>query len=136
MNRDRYIISIAIATVLLPLAVFAWSQWRQVSDLRDALAVSRRTIAEQGKTIDQQERIIEAWVNEHPPTDDVEPKMGARILPTVRSLADEAHQATIESRAILRKVDKLITDIEAGAVGVEIDGSIMRGHAEAKLKRN
>lgn len=67
-----------------------------------------------------------------------EDKMGAggRIIPTVRSLADEAHQATIESRQILRKVDRLITDIESGAVGVELDGSIMRGHAEAKLKRN
>lgn len=136
MTTNRFITTVfAVAFIVAFAGDLYW--WCEASNYRDALEISRRTVAERNNEIDELNRVIEAWVKEHPPGDDVEPKMGAngRILPQVRDLTREANEAVIESRQILRKVDRLITDVESGAVGLKITGSVLRGEARVEAER-
>lgn len=114
---------------LLIAAVLALAICRQRDEALDALTTANQTIADQQATIDQQARIIQAWVDEHPPTDGELMGAGGRIIPQTKD-------AIARVQELLEKFDRLLEDVKAGRVGVEIDGSIMRGHAEAKLRRN
>lgn len=103
----------------------------------DALTAANQTIADQQATIDQQERIIAAWVDEHPPTDGEleEGAMGARILPTIRHSAEEANGAIIEIRDLGKRISKTFDDVEAGRTGLQVKFSLMKGEAHIVLEK-
>jgi len=125
----------AIAFGLLALAGFMGGSaiWFKIGcDVYEKEIVNNaRQIIDQQATIDKQERIIAAWVEANPPTDgELEPgAMGARIIP-------ETKETIARVQELLEKFDRLLEDVKAGRVGVEIDGSLWKGHAEGKLKRN
>ena len=59
-----------------------------------------------------------------------------RIIPTIRNTTKEAEQAVIEARDIMRRVDGIIADVEAGRIGAHVEASIWKGTGTITLQRN
>lgn len=61
---------------------------------------------------------------------------GGRIIPNVRVITDETREFMVEARDELRALREFRQGIERGDISISVEGSLWKGTAEAKLRRN
>lgn len=137
----RYLL---VAGIVIVAIAGGFNSWRLYQAEREILDLRAENDALWSKTVELQRDLSTAAIvasQGRCPCDsegagELEPgKMGARILPNVRNLSEEALAATIEARDELKRIRKLIDDIEAGRVGIHVEGSIMKGKHDITLRR-